>query len=328
VTSDYYLDRNILICGGAGFLGMHLTDALLSAGANVTIIDPCVPGTGGNPSNIEKFGNAVKWIREDVENTSALDQALSHCGLVFDCMGLTKHHEGIADPLHDLTLNYTSHIHLILGLGRTPRPVVYLGSRCQFGALRQDMDEDANQLPLDPQGIHKSAAEHAFRIYSKRTGFSALSVRLGNCFGPGQPTQGRDVGLVGGFVRALCKGERVTLYGLPGRGRNLVYAPDAASWLVQAATRMNLEFDTVNMLGEENELEKMLDALVRLIGKGAGSYHYQPFPANAANMDVGTAAFGNGRFTHYVPRPDPTDLETALGHTVAYFKKELHALAV
>lgn len=318
----------MLLCGGAGFLGAHLVEALLAAGAEVVVIDPCHPATGGRPEQLAAFGDAIAWHPVGVEEASVLERALEACSLVIDAMGLTLHHVGLADPWLDLALNYTTHLHLIQALGRLPRPVLLLGSRCQFGALRPDLDEDAPQLPLDPQGIHKAAAEHAFRVYAPRHGYAVLSVRLGNCFGPGQPVAGQDLGLVGGFIRTLCLGQTVTLYGQPDRERNLIYALDAARWLLEAAARQEPGFAALNMFGEAVGLGRLLDSLVRLTGTRGGGYAFAPFPRQAAIMDVGATPFGGGIFSRYVPDPEPTPLEPALDRTVAYFMREKDVLAL
>lgn len=327
-AAAFYRGRRVLVCGGAGFLGAKLVAALLAAGARVVVLDPCHPATGCRPSALAGYGDALVWHRTGVEDGAILSAALAGCDFVIDAMGLTRHHVGLADPLLDLALNHASHLHLLTALLTTPRPVLLLGSRCQFGDLAPDTDEDAPQRPLDPQGVHKAAAEQAFRIYAARNGLSVLSARLGNCFGPGQPLDGDDIGLVGGFIRTLCQGGTVALYGGPERERNLAYAPDAARWLLEAGARLGPGFDAVNMFGQPVRLGRLLESLVRLAGHGDAGYAFEPFPAQAAIMDVGAVPFGGGPFSRYVPDPRPTDLETALERTVEYFMRNTHALAL
>lgn len=313
--------QRVLVCGGAGFLGSHIVAALLSSGAEVTVLDPCMPGTGGREQNLVPFSERMKWLRVQSDDQNSLDEALSWCDLVFDAMGFTRHHVGIANPLLDLELNYLSHVHLALALNRSPRPLVYLGTRGQFGSSAIPLDEETCQVPLDPQGVHKSAAESLLRIFSVRRGWPMLSVRLDNCFGPGQLVSGDDIGLVGGFIRTLRAGARVELYGTAERTRNLAFAPDVALWLLEAARRMSSGFSSVNMFGEKVHLTRLLDLLVARIGRG--SYEVVPFPREIALLEPGGGSEPSRRtFLQHVPEPKVTPLAEAIDATVTYFETE------
>jgi UDP-glucose 4-epimerase len=316
----FYLGKGVLVCGGAGFLGAHLVGGLVAAGAQVVVVDPCVEGTGGSAKNLAHFGDSIRWLRTSSADKSALMAALRDCDLVFDAMGFTRHHVGLADPMLDLQLNYLSHLHLAMALNEVPRPLVYLGTRGQFGRHTCLLLEESPQVPLDPQGVHKSAAESLLRIYSSRHGWPVLSARLDNCFGSGQPVDGGDVGLIGGFIRALRAGERVMLYGDPGRSRRVTYAPDVARWLLDAAERMGSGFSAVNMFGDDVRLVDLLDLLIAQIGRG--SYELARFPPDIALLEMGTPEVSREVFLAHVPSPCMTPLADAIAATLDYFQRE------
>lgn len=311
--------QRVLVCGGAGFLGAHIVATLLASGAEVTVLDPCVPGTGGREENLAALSERITWLRAPASDQDALNEALSDCNLVFDAMGFTRHHVGIENPLLDLELNYLSHVHLALALNRFPRRLVYLGTRSQFGAA-SPIDEHACQVPVDPQGVHKSAAESLLRIFSARYGWPMLSVRLDNCFGPGQLVTGEDIGLVGGFIRTLRAGKRVELFGTVDRSRNLAFAPDVALWLVEAAQRITNGFYSVNMFGQKVRLTRLLDLLVERIGQGG--YDIVPFPREIALLEPNDGESSRAAFLQYVPEPKVTPLVEAIDATVTYFEAE------
>ena len=318
-ADGYYRGKHVLVCGGAGFLGAHLVGSLIKAGARVEVVDPCVPGSGGNERNLAPFAGVIAWRQVSSEDRSALLTALNNCDVVFDAMGFTRHHVGLADPLLDLRLNYLSHLGLAAALNEVPRPLVYLGTRGQFGRHTGTLFEDSPQVPLDPQGIHKSAAESLLRIYSPRYGWPVLSARLDNCFGPGQPITGDDVGLIGGFVRTLRAGECVKLYGDARRSRRITYAPDAARWLLDAAERMGSGFSAVNMFGADVRLVQLLDTLIAQIGRG--SYELAKFPPEIALLEVGNTEVSRKVFLEHVPYPHITPLPDALATTLDYFQR-------
>ena len=219
-----FQDQRILLLGGAGFLGSHLAGAFVKLGARVTVVDPCIEKTGGNPQNLSSIAAKINWLEFRVGDETDLVKLVAEHELVVDAMGLVSHHIGLAEPCLDLELNYLNHLALVTALCQAPRPVVYLGSRGQYGKIIGQAAEDYRQLPLDPQGVHKAAAESVFRIYGERFQFPCLSLRLGNCFGPRQLKEGGDVGLVGGFIRQLLAGQNVELYGSASRKRELLFA--------------------------------------------------------------------------------------------------------
>ena len=319
-ADGFYRGRRVLVCGGAGFLGSHLVGALIAAGASVEVVDPCIPGSGGSARNLAPYADVISWRRTSSEDRSTLVSALNGCDLVFDAMGFTRHHVGIADPRFDLNLNYLSHLELALALNEVPRPLVYLGTRGQFGRHAGTLLEDSPQVPLDPQGVHKSAAELLLRIYSARYGWPVLSARLDNCFGSGQPLTGDDVGLIGGFIRTLRAGERVMLYGDAARSRRITYAPDAAQWLLDAAERMATGYSAVNMFGEDVRLIDLLDLLVAQIGRG--SYELADFPPAIKLLEAGNIEVSRKAFLEHVPHPRVTPLPTAIAATLDYFNSE------
>jgi nucleoside-diphosphate-sugar epimerase len=319
VAHGFYRGKRVLVCGGAGFLGAHLVRALLAANASVEVIDPCVPGSGGSERNLAPVADAISWHRFSIEDRLKLATALKGCDYVFDAMGFTRHHVGLADPLFDLKLNYVSHVALAVGLNEVPRPLVYLGTRGQFGRHSGTLLEDSPQVPLDPQGIHKSAAESLLRVYSSRHGWPVLSARLDNCFGPGQPVAGDDIGLIGGFIRSLRAGENVMLYGDVGRSRKITYAPDAARWLLDAAERMRGGFSAVNMFGEDVRLVQLLELLIAKIGRG--SYELAEFPPEIALLESGASEVSRKSFLEYVPHPHMTPLAESILTTLDYFQR-------
>jgi hypothetical protein len=74
-------------------------------------------------------------------------------------------------------------------------------------------------LPLDVQGIHKTAAEHHYRIAAKRNDLSVVSLRFGNTFGPGSPLAGRDVGLMAEMIFKSLAGKTIEIVLRVGHGR-------------------------------------------------------------------------------------------------------------
>lgn len=317
----YYSGKSVVLCGGAGFIGSHLVDALVRLNCRVIVIDPCVPGTGGNPENLSSSHSNITWLKVPIEKVENLDSILSTCHLVIDSMGFTRHHEGINDPFLDLDLNYSNHLTLIQALRRVPTPTVYLGSRGQYGKLIDTVSEDTPQHPLDPQGVHKVAAESMYRIYSTKDDWPCISIRLGNCFGPRQLSLGSDIGLIGGFIRSILSQEVIELYGDYTRKRYLIYVDDLVEQLLQLIIKMPEHFCPINLVGESVLLKEILDTLIKTAGQG--SYSFRPYPETILQVEPGEATISQSRLRQYVKTVRLTPLNESLHNTLQYFKNVL-----
>ena len=314
----FYHRKHVLVCGGAGFIGSHIVDFLTAFGAEVTVIDPCMPGTGGNSENLSNSKSHIRWHRCPIEDVSTLHAILQDSDLVIDAMGFTRHHEGMENPRKDLELNYLCHLTLIDMLNQIPKPAVYLGSRGQYGRLEGQVDESYPQVPLDPQGVHKSAAESMFRIYSKQYGWNCISVRIGNCFGPRQLPLGKDIGLIGGFIRSILNEEAVELYGDANRTRYLIYVEDLALQLVGLVPNMPAGFTAMNLMGESILIKDILDLLIKLNGKG--DYRWIAFPEEIAALEPGEAKISQEALYQNLEDISYTPFYEAIEKTFNYLK--------
>jgi nucleoside-diphosphate-sugar epimerase len=168
--------------------------------------------------------------------------------------------------------------------------------------------------------VHKVAAETHFRNFSSLDGFNVVSLRLPNCFGESQPVSGEDIGLVGGFIRTLCQGSTVKIYG-EGRRRSILYARDVAELVAAVVNRPITGFVALNVAGHDADIGELAARLQLLVG--AGAVATEDMPPHIKAMDLGEAVMSDARLKALVGEPQRTDLAAALGATVTYFKEHL-----
>ncbi len=312
--------QNVMILGGAGFIGSHLAAEFVKRGARVKIIDGLLSRTGANIENIRPIIRDVQFYNEKVEDLENLTDLMAASDLIVDSMGLTSHRFGMKHPLLDLRLNLISHIYVINALTELPaKKVIYLGSRAQYGKGRESViDENSPQEPVDTQGTFKAAAENLYRIYAKAHGFKAISLRVTNCFGENQKTEGQDIGLVGMFIRDILAGKPVEVFGDSQREKNIIYVKDLAK-IVAHISEVDVEtFEVFNVAGIELSIERLLDSIIGIVGKG--EIKVREFPDNIKNIDVGEAKYDDRRLKAQIGRLDFTNLNVALEKTITYFK--------
>jgi nucleoside-diphosphate-sugar epimerase len=313
--------QRILILGGAGFIGSHIARLFLEEDCRVGTIDGLVDGTGGHPRNIAAFQDTLEFSSFDrVEAVPGLKDRVHWADYIVDAMAFTGHMVGFEKPRVDLDSNLLSHLMLIDALkGSADKRVIYLGTRSQYGSVPVEViTEESPCLPVDPQGINKQAAEHFFRIYSRAHKFNVASLRLTNCYGPGQRVHG-ERGLVGGFIQDALDEKSIEIFGSAARTKNLLFGEDAARIVVQLAAKPWSGFDAFNVGGTEVSIQELLETIFEAAGKG--SFTVKPFPEHVKRIDVGEARFSDEKLTSFLGNRERTALATAVLQTVDYFEQ-------
>ncbi|MBI3378853.1 MAG: NAD-dependent epimerase/dehydratase family protein [Nitrospirae bacterium] len=319
---SFYRDKKVLVAGGAGFIGSNLSKELVKCGAKVGIIDGFVEHTGASRENIQSILSEIELYDSRIEDIASLQEIVERFEFIIDSMALTPHNFGVSYPLLDIQINLLSHLHLINALkGTEDKKLIYLGSRGQYGQGAGIITEETPQVPIDPQGINKMAAESYFKFYGKKYGFSAASLRIANCFGENQRVTGDDVGLVGSFIRDILNGKTVEIYGDEFRHKNLVYVKDLVKIILEFGMHDFKGFEAYNIAGLRVSLKNLLEAIIEIAGKGR--YVVKSFPDAIRHIDTGEAEFSDSKIKNKVGGFELHDLKKSLTNTIKYFEKQI-----
>jgi UDP-glucose 4-epimerase len=314
--------RRVVVFGGAGFLGSRIVAAFVERGDEVVVVDGLMAEAGGDEAHLTAVRASIEFIPAAVEHIADLDRLVNGAALIVDCMAWTRHVAAFDNPLYDLRLNLESHLRLIQA-ARTAAGarILYLGSRGEYG--RSSEPRITEQTPLDPrdvQSVHKAAADQHFRLFAELSGMGVISLRLPNCFGPGQPLAGKDIGLVGDWIRSALAGTPIVLYGT-GRRRSLLYSDDAATVVSRLSDRPFTGYEAYNLAGRDVDLVDLAERIVRIAGSGVVTR--APMPHDVAVMDIGGAVFDDSALRRLIGSSPDVDLDRALGATITYFKERL-----
>jgi UDP-glucose 4-epimerase len=315
--------RPVLILGGAGFVGSHIVARFVEGGRPVIVIDGCIDRTFGREENLIPYINKVDFIKARIQDVQDFDKIIGESEYIIDSMGWTSHNQAIQDPFYDLKINVESHLHVIKTLQKSPRKqIIYLGSRGQYGSPGlPEIDESAAMNPADIQGIHKLAAESAYRVYSNLLDFDAVSLRFPNCYGPNQPVEGEDIGLIGSFIRDLLRSKTIKIFG-KNRRRQIVYVKDIAEAIFRLCKVPFRGFEAYNYGGPCVLLEKLAGELIAIIGKG--KYERREMPRRLMNTDMGNAIMKCEKIKSITGDLPFTELRHSLIETVHYFEREMN----
>lgn len=322
--------RRVLVTGGAGFLGANLAEALCRAGAQVTIVDAMLDGSGANPENIAALSPAPRFLRADLRVLPDGDLAalVGAQDVVFHLAAKVGHMESMSAPLADLEHNAIATLRLLEAL-RSANPaarIVHASTRQFYGRPRTlPVPEDHPLEPPDCNGVSKLAAEHYALLYARAHRMAVTSLRLTNCYGPRMRIRDARLNFLGAWLGAALARAGFEVWG-GEQLRDLTYADDAVAALLLAATA-----PAAAMSGQPFNVGgfppvKLVD-LARMVVEavGGGTTKVVPFPEERKRIDIGSYVADDRAFraaTGWRPR---VDVATGLAATVAYFRPRLAA---
>jgi UDP-glucose 4-epimerase len=272
------MPQNVLITGGAGFVGSHVADAYLAAGHSVTILDDLSTGRR------ENLPAGAQFVQGDIRSPEARD-LLARGGFT-----LLNHHaaqmdvrRSVADPVFDGSINLIGLLNLLDGAraGGVRRVVFASSGGVVYGEQgRLPLVETEAKLPVSPYGVAKLASEYYLATYAHLYGLETVALRYSNVYGPRQRADG-EAGVVAIFGRRLLSGKSLTIYGDGRQTRDMVFVKDVAAanvaaseWSVPAVTTLDARAFNIG-----TGVETSVNRLAELLGTAAGQapeLHHAP----------------------------------------------------
>ncbi|MGH7567632.1 MAG: NAD-dependent epimerase/dehydratase family protein [Gemmatimonadales bacterium] len=226
------MNRNVLVTGGAGFIGSHVATAYAQAEYTVTVLDDLSTGRR------ENLPPGVRLVVADIRSPEARTlvaqggfSVLNHHAAHIDVR------RSVADPHSDADVNILGLLNLLEGArSGGVRRVVFASSG---GAIYGDdaplpAAEHAAKAPASPYGTAKLAAEYYLAAAGRLYGFETVALRYSNVYGPRQDPKGEG-GVVAIFTGRLLTGAPLTVFGDGDQTRDLVFVGDVAAANVRAA---------------------------------------------------------------------------------------------
>ena len=238
---------NILIIGGAGFLGANLVRRCLEDRQNrVSVLDSLEPRLRANTANLREVWDRIRFIRGSMGDEHLMAEVVQGQHVIFNCAAQTSHPLSIQDPLFDARINCLGNLKLLeeLRLLNPDATVVYTSSSTVIGKAASNLiDESHGEKPLDIYSANKGVAEKYYRIYNRVHDLKTVVIRFANLYGPygkGWP----EFGFVNYFIHQARVGEKIRVFGAGNQTRNVMYVEDAAEILYQAPQHPGLIGET------------------------------------------------------------------------------------
>ena len=215
----------VLVTGGAGFIGSHLTEALVQQGCNVTVLDNLNTGT---LDNLKSIRNKINFIKGDIRDIDLLKKALKKIDYVFHQAALRSIPKSIDNPLEFHEVNVLGTLQMLLACRHNKvKRVVYASSSSVYGAVRKlPINEEMNAVPISPYSVSKLGGEMYCRYYWRLSKLPVVILRYFNVFGPRQPLESKYAMAIPKFITCLLKRESPPIHGDGTQTRDFTYVKD------------------------------------------------------------------------------------------------------
>lgn len=308
-----------LITGGAGFIGSHLCDRLLSEGHKITCVDNLVTGSRRNISHLA--GNAsFRFMERDV--VAGLDDVEGPFGYTLHFASPASPPDYLRIPIETLLVGSIG-THKVLDVALKNKAVFLVASTSEiYGDPEIHPQQESywgNVNTIGPRSCYDEAkryAEAATMAYHRALGVDARIIRIFNTYGPRMRIN--DGRAVANFICQALKGEDITVYGDGSQTRSFCYVSD----LVDGITRMMKSGSPGVPVNLGNPVEmtilEMANLVINLTGAKSRIIH-SSLPVDDPKKrkpDISRAKATLG----WEPK---VELEEGLKQTIAYFKAEL-----
>jgi UDP-glucuronate decarboxylase len=311
--------KRILITGGAGFVGSHLTDRLMEQGHEVTVMDNFFTG---------RKQNVQHWIghpRFMLVNHDVVEPYMLEVDQIYHlaCPASPPHYQ--FNPIKTIKTSTIGTINM-LGLAKRVRARILLTSTSEvYGDPKEHPQSETywgNVNPIGPRSCYdegKRVAETMMYSYRDQEGVDVRVARIFNTFGPRMhPDDGR---VVSNFIMQALQNKDITVYGNGSQTRSFQYVDDLVSGLIAL---MNSDYDAPVNLGnpEEFTIANFAKEILRLVPGSTSKTKFLPRTEDDPSKrrpDISVAR----RVLGWEPRVSVAD---GLRHTIEYFTKVVEEL--
>lgn len=218
------MKQKILVTGGAGFVGSHLAEKLISLGHEVHILDDLSTG------NVKNVPSKAQFHQADIRDINFLTKLFikERFETVYHQAAQMSVLRSVKRPIMDADINIVGTLTLLdVGKKTSLKKVIFASSGGVIYGNPSNIPQDEDQPlePISPYGISKLACERYLKYYWENEGVAFLALRYANIYGPRQcPKSG--AGVIGIFLDKILNGEQPIIYGSGNKTRDFIYISD------------------------------------------------------------------------------------------------------
>ncbi len=320
-----FMDKRVIVTGGAGFIGSHLVDALAPVCAELVVVDNLATG---ELANIEQHLGApnFQFVKADIRDLDAMRGLVQRGDVIFH-MAVECLRVSLFDPLRVHSVNSTGTLMMCMAAQeKGAERFVYVSSSEAYGsAERAPMDESHPLRPTTTYGADKAAGELLAQAMWRTHGMPVIVVRPFNSYGPREHVDGPSGEVIPRFVARVLQGLPPVIFGDGTQTRDFTWVPDTAQGIMAAGQCDALIGREINIARGE---EVSINTIAELILQATGQTHLRPVHEADRIGDV-RRHFADTRLAREVLGYEAaTPIQTGIERYIAWVKEQAHAKAV
>jgi UDP-glucose 4-epimerase len=312
--------KNVLLTGGAGFIGSNLARRLVDLGAKVTCFDAYNPLGGANPFNLHGYEARLEILRGDMRDKEMLPRIVRDKDVLFNLAAQTSHVDSMTDPRTDLEINTIAQLDLVEACRNFAPGIrtVHISTRQIYGRPQYlPVDEKHPLSPPDVNGINKIAGESYHLLYGRIYGIDTTILRLTNTYGPRMRVCDARQMFLGLWINRACSKQPFEVWG-GAQIRDLAFIDNVVDALIAAVGPKTIG-QVFNIGGETVlTLEELAQRLIAL--RDGATYVVKEFPADRKGIDIGDYRADDSAFTAATGWTPKVSFEEGLRETLNFYR--------
>jgi len=308
--------EKVILTGGAGFVGSHLAEELVSKGYYVIILDDLSTGKIENIRNLLKNGN-VEFIQGTVTDLPLLQTLFQGVDYVFHEAAIPSVPRSIENPYTSHEVNITGTLNVLLAAkAQAVKKVIYASSSSVYGDTPTlPKREDMILSPMSPYAVTKLAGEYYCQVFHHVYGLPTACLRYFNIYGSRQDQNSQYAAVIPRFIKRSLECNPPIIFGDGEQTRDFTFVKDAVEANVLMAQSDACGVFNISR-GESITINRLAELIIELVGNKIKPIHQEPRPGDIRHSlaDVSKAkAFG------YEPK---YSFEEGLRETLRSFQHE------
>jgi nucleoside-diphosphate-sugar epimerase len=301
-----------LVTGGAGFIGSHLSAALVARGHRVRVVDNLITGFERNVQP------GVEFTVGDVSDPDVAKAAVQGVDYVLHQAAIPSVPRSVLNPRESHRANVDGMLNILIAARDAGvKRVVFAGSSSVYGdqptlPKREDMPTN----PMTPYALQKMVSEQYGQMFTRLYGLEVVTTRYFNVFGPRQDPGSPYSGVISLFIKALFDGTRPVMHGDGGQTRDFTFVANVVDGVLLAAETPGVGGEVFNLaVGGRVSLNELLATLKKIVGS-----QIEPIYQEARQGDVRDSQADIAKAERLLGYRPAVTLEEGLRQTVAWFE--------
>ena len=308
-------NKNILLIGGTGFIGLHLIRRLSKCNCYITILSPKI-------DLISKLGTSkLKLVKGDVRDYKCVEENIKNKDVIINLAAIVSP-DSHFEPYQDLEVNCKGQLN-ILEARKNVNPsskYIFFGSRAQFGRVKKSdlpISEDCCQRPISLYGIHKQATENYCKLYKNAFNLNFIMLRMSIVYGPEIEGENKN-NIINRFIKKALNNEKFRVNGYGKDIKDLIYVDDLVELIVMII-ESKVNYGVFNV--GSGERVKFIDIARKVVEKcKSGSFKAVPFPKNLEKFELGSFYFDISKVKRAFGWKPKIKMKEGIKKMVEYYK--------